>query len=40
MAKIYSKVARVLVWLGETADNSDTALERIRIAAEMSLRIL
>jgi Heterokaryon incompatibility protein (HET) len=34
MAKIYSKATRVLVWLGETADNSDTALERIRIAAE------
>jgi hypothetical protein len=34
MAKIYSKAARILVWLGETADNSNTALERIRIAAE------
>ena len=34
MAKIYSKATRVLVWLGETADNSDTALERMRIAAE------
>jgi hypothetical protein len=34
MAKIYSKATRVLVWLGETADNSDTALETIRIAAE------
>jgi hypothetical protein len=34
MAKIYSKATRVLVWLGETADNSDIALERIRIAAE------
>jgi hypothetical protein len=34
MAKIYSKAARVLVWLGETEDNSDIALERIRIAAE------
>jgi hypothetical protein len=34
MAKIYSKATCVLVWLGETADNSDTALERIRIAAE------
>lgn len=36
MAKIYSKAARVLVWLGETtrAPDSDTALETIRIAAE------
>jgi hypothetical protein len=34
MAKIYSKASHVLVWLGETADNSDKALERIRIAAE------
>ena len=34
MAKIYSKAARVLVWLGEKADDSDTALEGIRIAAE------
>jgi hypothetical protein len=34
MAKIYSKAARVLVWLGETAPNSDIALEAIRIAAE------
>ncbi|KAF8847357.1 HET-domain-containing protein, partial [Acephala macrosclerotiorum] len=34
MAKIYSKATRVLVWLGEMVDNSDTALERIRIAAE------
>ncbi|KAH6699918.1 heterokaryon incompatibility protein-domain-containing protein, partial [Leptodontidium sp. MPI-SDFR-AT-0119] len=34
MAKIYSKATRVLVWLGETAENSDTALERMRIAAD------
>jgi hypothetical protein len=34
MAKIYSKATRVLIWLGKTADNSDIALERIRIAAE------
>lgn len=34
MAKIYSKATRVIVWLGETADNSDTALETLRIAAE------
>ncbi|KAE8446244.1 hypothetical protein EG329_012330 [Mollisiaceae sp. DMI_Dod_QoI] len=34
MARIYSQAARVLVWLGETAGNSDTALEGIRVAAE------
>jgi hypothetical protein len=32
MAKIYSQANRVLVWLGETADNSDQALEEIRAA--------
>ncbi|KAG9231528.1 heterokaryon incompatibility protein-domain-containing protein [Amylocarpus encephaloides] len=30
MAKIYSQANRVLVWLGEAADNSDQALEEIR----------
>ena len=34
MATIYSKATRVLVWLGKTKDNSDRALERIRLAAE------
>lgn len=34
MANIYSKAARVLVWLGETAPDSDLALETIRVAAE------
>jgi hypothetical protein len=35
MAGIYTKASRVLVWLGETADNSDQALlEIVRIAAE------
>ncbi|KAH6975183.1 heterokaryon incompatibility protein-domain-containing protein [Ilyonectria sp. MPI-CAGE-AT-0026] len=34
MAKIYAKASRVLVWLGETADNSNQALEAIRVAAE------
>ena len=34
MVKIYSRATRVLVWLGEREDDSDTALERIRIAAE------
>lgn len=32
MAKIYSQAIRVLVWLGEAADNSDQALEEIRAA--------
>lgn len=34
MAKIYAKASRVIVWLGETANNSDQALEAIRVAAE------
>jgi hypothetical protein len=34
MAKIYAKASRVIVWLGEAADNSDQALEEIRMAAE------
>jgi hypothetical protein len=34
MAKIYSQATRVLVWLGETADDSDKALEGICVAAE------
>ncbi|KAH6663786.1 hypothetical protein B0J14DRAFT_630682 [Halenospora varia] len=34
LSKIYSKAARILIWLGETALNSDMALETIRIAAE------
>lgn len=34
MTKIYSKAARVFVWLGETARDSDTAMERICIAVE------
>lgn len=32
MAKIYSRASRVLVWLGEAANNSDQALEEIRAA--------
>lgn len=31
MAKIYSQANRVVVWLGEAADNSDLALEAIRV---------
>lgn len=34
MAKIYAKASRVIVWLGEAADNSDEALEAIRRVAE------
>lgn len=37
MGKIYGQANRVVVWLGEAADNSDQALEEIRIAGgEMS----
>lgn len=34
MAKIYAKASRVVIWLGDAADNSDQALEAIRAAAE------
>ncbi|KAL6695634.1 heterokaryon incompatibility domain-containing protein [Trichoderma pleuroticola] len=34
MAEIYSKAHRVIVWLGEAADNSDQALKSIRMAAD------
>jgi len=34
MARIYSQATRVLVWLGEEANNSTQALEDIRSAAE------
>ncbi|PKK47765.1 hypothetical protein CI102_7553 [Trichoderma harzianum] len=34
MAEIYSKANRVIVWLGEAADNSDQALKSIRMAAD------
>jgi hypothetical protein len=33
MAKIYGQANRVVVWLGEAADDSDLALEEIRIRA-------
>ncbi|KAF2186091.1 hypothetical protein K469DRAFT_664582 [Zopfia rhizophila CBS 207.26] len=33
MAEIYRKANRVIVWLGERADDSDQAVEEIRIAA-------
>ena len=32
MAKIYAQASCVVVWLGECADNSDQALEEIRVA--------
>ena len=32
MAKIYAQANRVIVWLGEGADNSDQAIEEIRVA--------
>ena len=35
MAKIYGQANRVIIWLGETADNSDRALEEIRVAPGM-----
>ena len=34
MTKIYGQANRVIVWLGEAADDSDQALEDIRVAAE------
>jgi len=34
MAKIFAKASRVIVWLGEAADDSDQALVDIRMAAE------
>ena len=40
MAEIYSKANRVIVWLGETADNSDQALEEICAAGERQSTIL
>lgn len=35
ISKIYSHAARVVVWLGDAADNSDHALEIIRTAASI-----
>lgn len=34
MAKIYANASRVIVWLGEAANDSDRAFEEIRVAAE------
>jgi len=36
MAQIYGKASRVIVWLGERADDSDVALEVIRAAGKKS----
>lgn len=35
ISKIYSQAARVVVWLGDAADNSDHALETTRTAASI-----
>jgi hypothetical protein len=40
MAKIYSQASRVLVWLGEAADNSDQALKEIRAAGRKAIHSL
>jgi hypothetical protein len=37
MAQIYSQASRVLVWLGEAADNSNQALEEIRVAGHKAI---
>jgi hypothetical protein len=34
MARIYSQANRVVVWLGDSADDSDLALEEIRVARD------
>lgn len=40
MAKIYSQASRVLVWLGEAADNSDQALKEISAAGRKAIHSL
>jgi hypothetical protein len=40
MAKIYGQANRVVVWLGDAADDSDLALEEIRIARDKSTNSL
>jgi hypothetical protein len=39
MAKIYSQANRVIVWLGEAEDDSDKALEAIRVAPGNNIRV-
>lgn len=34
MAEIYSRASRVIVWLGSVENDSDHAIEAIRLAAE------
>ena len=34
MAKVYGKASRVIIWLGERANNSNVALEAIRAAGK------
>ena len=38
MAEIYSKARHVLVWLGEAGDDSDQALEALRLMNEDSIK--
>jgi hypothetical protein len=39
IAEIYARANSVVVWLGETEDNSDQALEAIRLAGEKSMKL-
>jgi hypothetical protein len=39
MAEIYAKASCVVVWLGEAEDDSDRALEAIRLTGELSTRL-
>lgn len=39
MARIYAQANRVVVWLGETQEDSDQALQAIRIAGGTNLKI-
>jgi hypothetical protein len=39
MAEIYAKASRVIVWLGKAQDNSEHALEVIRLAGQKSTNL-
>jgi hypothetical protein len=39
MVEIYAKASRVVVWLGDAKDDSDRALEVVRLAGENSARL-
>jgi hypothetical protein len=39
MAEIYAKASRVIVWLGEAANNSDRVLKTIRLTGEKSAEL-